>query len=446
MKDLTSGNIYKNFILFAIPMVLAGMLSQAYSTIDTIIAGKYIGDTALGAIGATSPLLSFLSAMFWGFCSGFSVYLARLFGAGEYAKIKNVLFTGLTLVSIIVSALSLLSIIYRHSILSLFKIDVLIYDDAVIYFVTYMIGLLMILGNTYGVLIMNAFGIGGFPLTMSILSAILNISGNLIAVKVFKLGVFGLALATVVSATIVTICYIFKLKRCFVEMGTSKQKPSVDRQGLFASASYALPNMLQQLTMYSSGMLISPMINGLGKTASAAYTVAQKAYEVNASIYQNSTKTVANYTSQACGGEKLYLIKKGVLVGAVQSIIFALPFTLACLFFPEAISGLFFDDNAEPQAIEYAVIFLSRFLPFVLINVIANLMHAFFRGLGEKAPLIFSTLAGSVARVAVSFMLIPKFNMIGMYIGWVASWIADALIGIIYYLIYITKNKDSLNK
>ena len=84
MKDLTSGNIYKNFFVFALPMVLAGVLSQMYHTIDTIIAGKLIGDSALAAIGATSPFVSFTNSFFWGYSCGVGIYVANLFGAKKY--------------------------------------------------------------------------------------------------------------------------------------------------------------------------------------------------------------------------------------------------------------------------------------------------------------------------------------------------------------------------
>lgn len=434
MKDLTSGNIYKNFILFAIPMVLSGMLSQAYATIDTVIAGKFIGDTALAAIGATSPLISFISSMFWGFGTGFSIYIARLFGAQDYKKIKSVLLSGLLTVACIIIGISALCIIFKDPIFSFLKIDSQTAEAAADYFICYMTGFVLIMGNSYGVFLMNAFGIGTFPFIMSVLSAVLNVSGNIFSVVVLDMGVLGLALSSVVAAGVVVICYFFKLRQIFKEMGVSGERASFDRNGLWASTHYALPNMLQQMTMYAAGMVISPMINNMGKDATAAYTVAHRVYEINASVYQNSSKTVSNYTSQACGAGKYHLLKKGAKVGVIQALLFALPFISACALFPETIAGLFFDGDASPKSIEYAVLFLSRFLPLIIINVFANFFHAFFRGLGEKSPLIISTFFGSLARILVSLLLISKMGMTGMYIGWVASWVADAVAGLLFYL------------
>ena len=89
MKKLTEGNIWKTFILFAIPMVLSGLLSQAYTMIDTMIAGHYLGEEGLAAVGATSSLITFISNLFAGYLVGFGMYLARLFGEGNYEKIRR---------------------------------------------------------------------------------------------------------------------------------------------------------------------------------------------------------------------------------------------------------------------------------------------------------------------------------------------------------------------
>ena len=301
------------------------------------------------------------------------------------------------------------------------------------YFICYMAGFVFVILTSYGVFLMNAFGIGSFPFAMSVISAVLNVGGNIFTVTVLKWGVLGLALSSVVSAAVVCICYVFKLRSCFKEMGVLKERASFDTAGMLASTRYALPNMMQQMIMYASGMLISPMINGMGTTATAAYTVAQKTYDINASVYQNSSKTVSNYTSQACGGGKYHLLKKGIKVGAVQALVFAAPFILACAIFPETIAGFFFDSNADPKSVEYAVMFMSKFLPFIVINVIANLFHSYFRGLGEKAPLMLSTLCGSVTRILVSMLLIPTMGMVGMYIGWVSFWVSDAIVCLIFY-------------
>ena len=109
MKDLTPGNIYKVFILFAIPLVLSGLLSQAYGVINTMIAGKFLGEEGIAAIGSTTSFTELISSVFWGFSAGFSVFVARLFGAKDYADMKtciysNCIFMAVSILIIAVSA------------------------------------------------------------------------------------------------------------------------------------------------------------------------------------------------------------------------------------------------------------------------------------------------------------------------------------------------------
>ncbi len=433
MKDLTTGNIYKNFILFAFPMVLSGLLTQAYATIDTVIAGKYLGETGLAAVGATAPLITFVSSTFWGLSVGFAVYIANLFGSKQYARIKNAIFTGSVTFFSLILAISLVLIVFRGPLYSFLKIDSLTLSDADIYFTVYVAGLAFIISNTFNLLIMNSFGISTFPFVMSLLSAGLNIFGNIFTIVVLGWGVLGVAVASVASALIVDICYIFKYRACFREMGVSGEKMRFTGGDLSSSVNYVLPNTLQQMTMYASGFLISPLVNSIGQSATAAYTVIYRIYEINASVYQNSSKTVANYIAQANGGGKKELFKKGVRVGLVQAFLFALPLVLVCSIFSEELARLFFEKDADTVSVSYAVTFLRIYLPFIAVNVVANLFHAFFRGLGEKSPLIIATFAGSAVRVLVTFLLIKPLGMNGMFIGWSVSWAADAIVGIIYY-------------
>ena len=174
-------------------MVLSGLLTQAYATIDTVIAGKYLGETGLAAVGATAPLITFVSSTFWGLSVGFAVYIANLFGSKQYARIKNAIFTGSVTFFSLILAISLVLIVFRNQLYSFLKIDALALHDADIYFTVYVAGLAFIIFNTFNLLIMNAFGISTFPFVMSILSAGLNIFGNIFTIVVLGWGKFGVA-------------------------------------------------------------------------------------------------------------------------------------------------------------------------------------------------------------------------------------------------------------
>jgi len=433
MRDITKGNIYKNFLVFAIPMVLAGLLSQMYSTIDTIIAGKLIGETGLSAIGASGPTLMLLSSLLWGAGIGFSIYIAERFGAKDYTAIKKEIFNFYITWSVFMLLLGTICFVLSKPIMRLISVDEAILDDAASYFGIYVFGLVLIVLTNNGVYIMNAFGISTFPFLMSVISAVINILGNIFAIEILNWGVAGVAAATVFSAAVVDICYIVKLFMCFKEMNVIKEKYQFEPKHIIANARYWVPTMLQQFGMYISGMLVSPMVNSLGSDASASYTVTTRISEFACSVYQNSSKTLSTYNAQCVGAGKYNEFKKGLKAGFVQALLFVLPIILAAAIFPTQLSYLFFPKDYVGKGVEYSAIFLRYFMPLLVANMIANLFHSFFRGVAAMKPLVVATFSGSFAKLLFCFVLMRFFGMYGFFAGWASSWLADGLIGYLFY-------------
>ncbi len=433
MKDLTRGNIYKNFILFAIPMVLSALLSQGYNMIDNIIAGKFLGSNGLAAIGSTAAFISFASSLFWGFAAGASIYTASLFGAKNYKQIKFSVYHNIGLTLVTSAVFAIIIIIFAKPLLSLLRIDANIFDDARTYLIIYMSGFSFVLLTNNFLQIMNAFGIGTFPLAMSVASAVLNITGNIVSVTVLDLGVAGIALSTVVSAFVVDVLYLIRLKQCFREMNVTDIKVNFCRRVIKNLVSFSVPTALQQAVMYTSTMLISPLVNGIGSSASAAYTVVMRIYDINAGIYQNSAKTVSNYTAHCRGaGRPLHYYKKGVRVGLLQGLLFLSVPLLICILFAKPVCGLFFPSGYEGESLSLAVLFSKFYLPFIIFNMINNLFHAYYRGTGSMHLLVILTSLGSVARLVFTYLL-TGFGMNGIYSGWIFAWIFEAIIALITY-------------
>lgn len=317
-------------------MVLSGVLSQGYSVINTIIAGKLLGDNALAAIGAISLLETFINSVFWGYGTGVGIYTAHLFGGGKYFRMKS-----------------------------------------------------MIISN--------------------------------------------LAFLSAVSYAVVSAFYMLKLRKSFKEVGVAGHKTKISFKVIGETCRYSVLSMLQQSVMYLAGLMLSPMVNSIGAAASASYTVTLRIYDVNAVIYQNSAKTLGNYTAQCYGAKKYGLLKKGVRVGFVQNLLFVLPVLLVCVLLPRSVSMLFYTADASPVSVQYTVDFLRYCMPFLVCNIAANLFHHFFRGIGNMTSLLITTLVGSGARLIISWFLIVPFGIYGYYAGWVLSWLLDGLTGVVIY-------------
>ena len=310
MKKLTEGNIYKNFILFAIPMVLSGLLGQLYTTIDTIIVGRYLGSNGLAALGATSDLLTFLSGIFWGYSGGASIYAAKLFGGGEYKKLKNLVYHNIILNLVIAVFVAIGATLFCEPILDLLNVDTVIREEARTYMLIYVWGIGLITLHAMFVHTMQALGNGTYQFIMSLLSAALNVAGNIFTVTVLHWGVKGVVLSTVASASVVDICFFIKLRQCFRELKVGKEPFRFDIKSIREPIKVGGVNMLQQMVLYFSAVLVAPLINGIGSTATASFVIAKKVYAINTGIYQNSAKTVSNYTAQCVGAGQSHKVKK----------------------------------------------------------------------------------------------------------------------------------------
>ncbi len=434
MKDLTKGNIYKTFLLFAIPMVLSSLLSQAYSTIDTILAGKLLGDGALAATGSLAPFETFINSVFWGYGMGVGIYVSHLFGAQRYQKIKQVVVNNFRVTSAALLAISCLSVFFRQYLYRLLNIDLQILPQCNRYFIITTAGKVFILFVANCAYVFHAIGDSSFPFLISLLTAALNIVVSAGSVLLLHMGVEGLALGTVAAAVICTAIYLYRLGVVFRKMGVGKGKTPLELGSVRETCKYSLSTMTQQSIMYFATFFLSPMVNNIGSAASASYTVTSRIYDINASVYVHSSKTVGSYTAQCYGAKKYNLLKKGVRVGLLQSVLFVLPVVLVCSLFARPVTGFFYQADADPVSVQYTVDFLRYCLPLLFINVFANLYHNFFRGLGKMRALLITTIAGSVVRIVVSGLLIGPFGIYGYYAGWVMSWVIDAAVGIgIYY-------------
>ncbi len=374
-----------------------------------------------------------------------SIHIAALFGARKYHDIKRAVCHNLATVTIASITFGIVVALCSNWILKFLQVDEVIFADAKLYLNIYILGFFLLLLSNNLLQILNAFGLSTFPFYMSLISTVLNIAGNILSITVLGMGVAGVAVSTLFSALVVDLCYIFKLRACFGEMGVLKDKVRFDFQIIRKISLYALPCSMQQLIMYIASLTISPMINGIGSNASAAYTVVQQLYNFIASLYQNSAKTLSNYTAQCVGAGKITQLKKGVRTGFIQGIAFiALPLFI-CVFMAEPVCSLFFPEDYKGESLRYAVLFASMYLPFILFNVVNNLFHAFYRGTTSMKLLVLLTGAGAVARIVFSIIFVQNYGMQGAYIGWVLSWIAESVLALGSYFSGVWKKDLPFN-
>jgi putative MATE family efflux protein len=445
-KDLTVGNIYKNFLLYATPLLLSSLLSQMYSTIDGMIAGKFISEHALGAISSTGSFVTLSRSFFRGFAAGFSIYIAKLFGQKDYRSLKKDVIHVSVIVALVSVLISIISIIFHDPIIDYLQVDPVLRKDAETYFVIYTAGYVIYFLNLVLVRVLYALGVTSFSLYISFISAFLNIGGNLLSVLVLDLGVAGLAISTVLSSATSTAIYILLLRKAYKELPQENISYKFSFDGIRNSLSFTIPAAIQQLSFHGISFIISPSINGLGADASTGYNVSIRLYDICAQSLWSATEPITCYVAQCSGKGDTGKIKRGLRVGFLLNIIMMLPFILGMVIFAKPVISLFFPTGYEGLAFQYVLRYARFYLAFLYVQMIGHILHSYMRSLGSVNVVLGITLVGSIVRVVATLWLVTLIGMDGVFIGQIISWAADAVISTVIYLLYFRTHEQIIKR
>ena len=433
-KNLTEGNVYRNMLLYTVPLILSSVLALSYSTIDGMIAGRFIGAFAMGAVSATSAFNAFVNAIIIGISEGFAIYASQLFGQKEYTSIKKSIVSMTWFVGVLSLLLSGLVILFRGAILDFLNVDPVLRADTERYFLVYAAGYVVYFVNKFLSTALQALGISSFTVYVTLLSAILNVAGNLLTVLVLDMGVAGLALSTLVSALAVTVFYFIMLHRAFCEMPTASVSLRPRLFVMRRSAGFTLPVTVQKVAFLGIGLVIAPAVNGLGAAATTAYGIANQVYSIGVMTLWAATSAFACYTGQAMGEGNTKKIRRGMRIGFEINGALMLPVVLAISIFARPIVSIFFPEGYVGEAFDYAFRYARIFAPLIFVQLVNHILHAYLRGIGKVKLVLWTTLVGGISRVALTLWLIPLMNLEGVFLAEVLSWGIDALICFVCYV------------
>ena len=433
MKDITKGNISKNLLFFAIPVIISGVLGQAYITVDKIMVGQILGEAGVAALGSTGTFITLMKSIIWGLGTGVSIYIAYLSTTGDRKRTVNAIKVNLLIVAAAALLVSSLAISLYIPIFKMLAIGSNIWHEAKSYYIIYMCGFVFFTFGNAATYIFNAIGKPSFPMKLSIISSLFNIGLNYIFLYVMKLGVFGAALGSVIAALIVTVLYIVQFSREFDELGCKGERIIFDKGDVKTSLHQALPCMLQQFVMYISGAAVQPAVNMLGVSAIAAYSVCSEIYSINATIFQNSSRGLSPFCAQCYGKGEFQLVKRGVRVSTRQAVLLSVPLMTLFLVFRNNIADLFLADATE-ESIDYVVTYILLCVPFILCQIINNLFHNFYRGVMMPQIATLTTAIYSVIRIIVTYALVWKLGMMGVFLGFIIPWAVESALSVLIYL------------
>ncbi len=431
MKDLTKGNPFKLILMFALPILFGSIFQQAYNLTDTIIIGQQLGKSSLAAVGSTTAVVSLMFSTINGLVTGFSVIIAKNFGAGDYDEMRRsiartITFAGTTAALIITGML-----LFIEPLLHALDTPDAILAEAKSYLQIVTIGLVVTLIYNLESGILRAVGDSVVPLVILIISAVLNICLDLLFVCGFQWGVKGAAWATVLAQLIsASVCLIYLIKRRpFLIIKPKDFSFELHSSIEMLSAGFGMALMYSIVDIGS--IVLQNGINGMGEDIIAAHTAARRILSLMLMPFSAVGATLVTFTGQNRGAGKYTRISRGIRDGLMISfgwstLAVLLIFTVGRFLVGMIVPG----ENVEIA--NTALSYLQWNIPFFYPLAILLGLRSSLQGLGKSLVPIIASGVELLWKICTVLIMIPHFEYFGVILSEPIIWtICGIFVGIV---------------
>lgn len=436
-KNLTSGYPLKLILLFALPLIVGNIFQQFYNMADTLIVGRTIGVTALAAVGCTGSLIWFITGFIGGFTSGLAIITAREFGAENHEQVKVSFAASIILAVAFATVLTICAIPLSHYGLQILHTPADVIGEAHKYLSVIYFGLFATMLFNLMSCVMRALGNSRAPLIFLVVACLINIVLDLVFILIFRMGVAGAALATILAQLFSGLCCVVYVYKYMPELHVTWQHfRMVSWKYLKEHLLIAFPIGFQNSIIAIGGLILQNGLNSLGSTAIAAYVAAQK-LDALATLPAGSLGiAVTTYVAQNYGAQKYNRIRQGIRQCAILSISYSVFVGALMLTFGGQLASLFLG-NESAEVLAYAKTLLSisglAYWALYLLFVYRSALQ----GLGHK---VIPTVAGImelIMRASSGLFLIRAFGFRGACFANPLAWFGSfvPLVFTYYYTI-----------
>lgn len=442
-QNMTTGSPVRHIILFSIPMMIGNIIQQLYNLADSIIVGRVVGRTALGAIGATGSVTFLFFALCNGIGSGGGVITSQYFGRDDKKKVKGCIFNVALIMLIFPLIVGTAAFFLSRPLLILLDTPETMLPDAVIYMQMMSIGLVFVSLYNYISSMLRALGDSMTPLIFLIVASLVNIGLDITFVKFLGLGVLGAALATLISQFLSGVLCVLFAVRTNPYFHLEKKDMHYDRKVVKDSLRLGIPLSLQFSMIAVSCMALQRVVNGFGDIAVTAFTATSRIEQVIHQPYQTLSAALSTYSGQNYGANK----KDRVIEGYRKSLLIMAIFTLIMIpvlqFFGENIVSLFLTD--EPEVIRTGAIALRISSLFYLFLGVIYVARGVLSGIGDAFFALLNGIVEVIGRFTIPLFL-TAIPMIGMWGIWWSVGIVWFVSGLTAWLRYVQKMRELTGK
>ena len=443
-RDFTQGPLFWRLFLFAVPLMLSGLLQVGYSMADNIIVGKFSGDDlALAAVGSTTIFNNLIITFVLGFSGGAGVVVAQCFGSKDERRLEKSIHTSMALSVIFGILFGVLGAIFTVPVLELMGTKPELIEDAALYMHILCIGIPANIIYNFGASVLRSIGDSKSSLYILAASGLLNVVLNLFFVIVCHMTVDGVALATIISQYLSAILVLILMVKQKGATRLSFKKLKIDSSIFKAVMRLGLPAGLSNSLFALSNMIITSAFNTFSTDTIYARTVVQNVDTIVSTMITSYQRSTMTFTAQNYGAGNLGRIKKSFLYSMIQMLFITIITAQIILIFHRPIASLYIgNDNANKEIIlDIAGPFFKILLNTYFICGIMNVLEAMLRGMKYSIiPAIVSVFAIIVMRIVWVYCIFPfePFNtanwlMISFPVSWAIAVLAYIVIAIIVW-------------
>ncbi|MBQ6623627.1 MAG: MATE family efflux transporter, partial [Mogibacterium sp.] len=432
----TEGRLLPSFLVFLMPLVLAGLLQQSYSLVDGIILGNFIDETALGAVGSVGSLIDVGSLIQIALGGGCAIIVSHLYGAKRYAEVDR-LITDIRIIVVGLSlAIALVVILLAPQILKILHTPEDLREGALLYMRICFAGVPFVAMYNVQAGILRGMGDSKHPLGGIAVSSVVNIGLDLLFVVMLHMGIGGAAIATASAEAMSAVYLYLKLDNKRKETHSSSEDEKVADETAIANIAESIklgfPQLIQSV-VHSGGMVLMQNItNILGAIVVIGVVATFKIDSILIAPLLGLGTAVSVFTGQNLGAGHEERARNSLKYGILTSLAFSLVLTVVLWRFGYSLLGLF---GLETEATAYGYRYLSLCLPFYWVFGMQFVLHGYLNGAKHTVITSAASIIGLVVRILIAYLLYKSLKGDVLPIAEVASWIICVIIDAGYILI-----------
>lgn len=450
MKDntmnMTEGSPTKLLLLFSVPMLIGNIFQQLYSFADSIIVGQLIGPDALAAIGATGSVGFFFFALSIGIGTGGGIITSQFFGRGDTSKVKNCMVNNAYIMVVLPVVVGGIAFFLANPVLKVLRTPDQIAESALVYLRINCVGMLFVSFYNYVSSMLRSLGDSRTPLYFLIFSCFLNIGLDVLFISVFKMGVFGAGVATLISQALSgVLCMIYAVKTNSY-FRFEHNDYNLNLPVIRDTIKIGMPVSLQFAMIAISCMALQSVVNSFGPAAVAAFAATEKIEQFVHLPFQTLSAALSTFCGQNYGAKNLNRVIDGYHRSVIMMIIFTVVIIPVIQFGGGAVTSLFVKDPEVIYLGGHALKITSLF--YFCLGMI-YMVRGILYGLGDSLFSFINGIVEVIGRISFPFILLSCFNFGVWVIWWSAAlvWFIAAVTAYMRYKVIkkrlIIKNQES---